>query len=134
MFFQIRGHILQGDCTSRLATPPPDTQSSYAGTQAGKLLFVVVDKNPDIPISFYPANLPAGTTAKINLPDTTTMLQINTVTYCITVPANTAIFLQNQQGIHFLRNTGRTKLQILARADRELRRASACCQHTAQLN
>lgn len=43
-----------------LATPLPDTQGVYAGTQDGKLSLVIVNKNPDVPISFYLANVPTG--------------------------------------------------------------------------
>ncbi|KJA27031.1 glycoside hydrolase family 44 protein [Hypholoma sublateritium FD-334 SS-4] len=44
-----------------LATPLPDTQGVYAGTQDGKLSLVIVNKNPDVPISFYLANVPTDT-------------------------------------------------------------------------
>ena len=44
-----------------LATPLPDTQGVYAGTQDGKLSLVIVNKNPDVQISFYLANVPTGT-------------------------------------------------------------------------
>ncbi|KAF8197464.1 glycoside hydrolase family 44-domain-containing protein [Pholiota molesta] len=63
-----------------LATPNPDTQGVYAGTQNGKLSLVIVNKNPDTPISFYLAN-------------TTISLKINTY---LVVPAYTALFLQQQ--------------------------------------
>lgn len=42
------------------ATPNPDTQGVYAGTEDGKLTLVVVNKNPGTPLAFDLANLPFG--------------------------------------------------------------------------
>ncbi|KAF9485099.1 hypothetical protein BDN70DRAFT_708241 [Pholiota conissans] len=84
-----------------LATPLPDTQGVYAGTQNGKLSLVIVNKNPDTPISFYLANVPTGTyfarhfggQAGVAKWQTTLSLKINTY---LVVPAYTALFLQQQ--------------------------------------
>jgi hypothetical protein len=43
-----------------LATPNPDTQGVYAATENGKLSVVIVNKNPDTPITFALANMPFG--------------------------------------------------------------------------
>ncbi|KAF9484656.1 hypothetical protein BDN70DRAFT_825114 [Pholiota conissans] len=84
-----------------LATPLPDTQGVYAGTQNGKLSLVIVNKNPDTPISFYLANVPTGTyfarhfggQAGVAKWQTTLSLKINTY---LVVPAYTALFLQQK--------------------------------------
>jgi hypothetical protein len=43
-----------------LATPNPNTQGVYAATENGKLSVVIVNKNPDTPITFALANMPFG--------------------------------------------------------------------------
>ncbi|KAJ7231376.1 glycoside hydrolase family 44-domain-containing protein [Mycena rebaudengoi] len=43
-----------------LTTPNPDTQGVYAATENGKLSVVIVNKNPDTPITFTLTNMPRG--------------------------------------------------------------------------
>jgi hypothetical protein len=43
-----------------LATPNSDTQGVYAATENGKISVVIVNKNPNTPITFALANLPFG--------------------------------------------------------------------------
>lgn len=107
-----------------LATPNPDTQGVFAATDSkGKLSLVVVNKNPDVPIAFDLAGVPTGKyfirhfgggagvskwqvwifvflvalannfVVLIQCQQTTTTLS---ETDYITVPAYTALFIQQQ--------------------------------------
>ncbi|KAF8969727.1 glycoside hydrolase family 44-domain-containing protein [Flammula alnicola] len=94
-------HFGSSSAQVNLASPNPDTQGVYAGTENGKLTLVIVNKNPDTPISFYLANVPTGTyfirhfggQAGVAKWQTTITLKQNTYTV---VPAYTALFLQEQ--------------------------------------
>ncbi|KAJ7078814.1 glycoside hydrolase family 44-domain-containing protein [Mycena crocata] len=82
-----------------LATPKPDTQGVYAATEGGKLSLVIVNKNPDTPISFDLANLPFGKYfmrhfgGGAGVAKWQTTITISASTY-IVVPAYTAVFLK----------------------------------------
>jgi hypothetical protein len=53
-------HFGANSAQVNLATPNPDTQGVYAATENGKLSVVIVNKNPDKPITFALANMPFG--------------------------------------------------------------------------
>jgi hypothetical protein len=53
-------HFGANSAQVNLATPNPDTQGVYAATENGKLSVVIVNKNPDTPITFALANMPFG--------------------------------------------------------------------------
>ncbi|KAF7326765.1 Endoglucanase A [Mycena venus] len=80
-----------------LATPNPDTQGVYAGTENGKLTLVIVNKNPDTPITFALANMPFGEYfirhfgGQAGIAKWQTTVSINSIDY-IVIPAYTAVF------------------------------------------
>ncbi|KAJ6466122.1 glycoside hydrolase family 44-domain-containing protein [Mycena vitilis] len=82
-----------------LATPNPDTQGVYAATENGKLSVVIVNKNPDTPITFALANLPFGSYfvrhfgGEAGIAKWQTTVTIGSSDY-IVVPAYTAVFLK----------------------------------------
>ncbi|KAJ7829881.1 glycoside hydrolase family 44-domain-containing protein [Mycena olivaceomarginata] len=82
-----------------LATPNPDTQGVYAATENGKISVVIVNKNPDTPITFALANLPFGSYfvrhfgGAAGIAKWQTTVTINSIDY-IVVPAYTAVFLK----------------------------------------
>ncbi|KAJ7480887.1 glycoside hydrolase family 44-domain-containing protein [Mycena latifolia] len=84
-----------------LATPNPDTQGVFAGTEGGKLTLVIVNKNPDTPIAFYLANMPFGAYflrhfgGEAGIAKWQTDITVNENTY-IVVPAYTAVFLKQK--------------------------------------
>ncbi|KAJ6616303.1 glycoside hydrolase family 44-domain-containing protein [Mycena sp. CBHHK59/15] len=81
------------------ATPNPDTQGVYAGTQGGKLTLVIVNKNPDTPLGFDLANLPFGKYfmrhfgGEAGIAKWQTTITVSSSSY-IVVPAYTAVFLK----------------------------------------
>ncbi|PPQ99990.1 hypothetical protein CVT26_009272 [Gymnopilus dilepis] len=82
-----------------LNTPNPDTQGVYAATENGKLSLVIVNKNPDTPISFNLDGVPAGKYfvrhfgGEAGVAKWQTNMTISSTTYLV-VPAYTAVFLQ----------------------------------------
>ncbi|KAF7304371.1 Endoglucanase A [Mycena chlorophos] len=82
-----------------LATPLPDTQGVYAGTEDGKLTLVIVNKNPDTPIAFEVDNMPFGTYfvrhfgGLAGLAQWETTIAVEAIDY-IVVPAYTAVFFK----------------------------------------
>ncbi|KAJ7062139.1 glycoside hydrolase family 44-domain-containing protein [Mycena amicta] len=82
-----------------LATPLPDTQGVYAGTQNGKLTLVIVNKNPDTPIAFQVSNMPFGSYflrhfgGEAGVAKWQTTIAVKSIDY-IVVPAYTAVFFQ----------------------------------------
>ncbi|KAF7369391.1 Endoglucanase A [Mycena venus] len=82
-----------------LATPNPDTQGVYAATENGKLSVVIVNKNPDTPITFALANMPFGSYfmrhfgGEAGIAKWQTTVTISSIDY-IVVPAYTAVFLK----------------------------------------
>jgi len=82
-----------------LATPNPDTQGVYAGTEDGKLTLVIVNKNPDTPLGFDLANLPFGSYflrhfgGQAGIAKWQSTITISSSSY-IVVPAYTAVFLK----------------------------------------
>ncbi|KAJ7581341.1 glycoside hydrolase family 44-domain-containing protein, partial [Mycena floridula] len=82
-----------------LATPNPDTQGVYAGTENGKLTLVIVNKNPDTPLGFDLANLPFGSYfmrhfgGAAGVAKWQTTITIKSSSY-IVIPAYTAVFLK----------------------------------------
>ncbi|KAJ7665613.1 glycoside hydrolase family 44-domain-containing protein [Mycena rosella] len=82
-----------------LASPNPDTQGVYAGTEGGKLTLVIVNKNPDTPIAFDLANLPFGSYfvrhfgGEAGIAKWQTTVTISSTNY-IVIPAYTAVFLK----------------------------------------
>ncbi|KAL0951928.1 hypothetical protein HGRIS_008582 [Hohenbuehelia grisea] len=84
-----------------LATPNPDTQSVYAGTEGGKLTLVIINKNPSTPISFYLANVPTGAYfirhfgGGAGVAKWQTNITVKSDTY-IVIPAYTAVFLKQK--------------------------------------
>jgi len=84
-----------------LATPNPDTQGVYAGTEDGKLTLVIVNKNPDTPISFAVANMPFGSYfmrhfgGEAGIAKWQTTITVSGNDY-IVIPAYTAVFLKQK--------------------------------------
>ncbi|KAF7303616.1 Endoglucanase A [Mycena indigotica] len=82
-----------------LATPLPDTQGVYAGTEKGKLTLVIINKNPDKPIAFQVSNLPKGKYflrhfgGQAGLAKWQTNIAVTSIDY-IVVPAYTAVFFK----------------------------------------
>ncbi|KAJ7915005.1 glycoside hydrolase family 44-domain-containing protein [Mycena leptocephala] len=82
-----------------LATPNPNTQGVYAATENGKLSVVIVNKNPDTPITFALANMPFGSYfmrhfgGEAGIAKWQTTVTISSIDY-IVVPAYTAVFLK----------------------------------------
>ncbi|KAJ7107820.1 glycoside hydrolase family 44-domain-containing protein [Mycena epipterygia] len=82
-----------------LATPNPDTQGVYAGTENGKLTLVIVNKNPDTPIGFALANMPFGSYfmrhfgGEAGIAKWQTNITVSSNDY-IVIPAYTAVFLK----------------------------------------
>ncbi|KAJ6540491.1 glycoside hydrolase family 44-domain-containing protein [Mycena capillaripes] len=94
-------HFGANSAQVNLATPNPDTQGVYAATENGKLSVVIVNKNPDTPISFALANMPFGTYfvrhfgGEAGIAKWQTTVQISSIDY-IVIPAYTAVFLKQQ--------------------------------------
>ncbi|KAJ6546648.1 glycoside hydrolase family 44-domain-containing protein [Mycena vulgaris] len=92
-------HFGSNSAQVSLASPNPNTQGVYAGTENGKLTLVIVNKNPDTPISFDLANLPFGSYfmrhfgGEAGIAKWQTTITISASTY-IVVPAYTAVFLK----------------------------------------
>ncbi|KAJ7862968.1 glycoside hydrolase family 44-domain-containing protein [Mycena leptocephala] len=82
-----------------LETPNPDTQGVYAATENGKLSVVIVNKNPDTPITFTLTNMPRGSYflrhfgGEAGVFKWQTTVTIRSIDY-IVVPAYTAVFLK----------------------------------------
>ncbi|KAJ7876609.1 hypothetical protein B0H13DRAFT_2235986 [Mycena leptocephala] len=82
-----------------LATPNPNTQGAYAATENGKFSVVIVNKNPDTPITFALANMPFGSYfmrhfgGEAGIAKCQTTVTISSIDY-IVVPAYTAVFLK----------------------------------------
>ncbi|KAJ7604485.1 glycoside hydrolase family 44-domain-containing protein [Roridomyces roridus] len=83
-----------------IATPNPDTQGAYAGTDTdGKLTLVIVNKNPDTPIAFDLSNVPFGSYfmrhfgGEAGVAKWQTTVEIDTSSYLV-IPAYTAVFLK----------------------------------------
>ncbi|KAF9002619.1 hypothetical protein BDZ89DRAFT_1105191 [Hymenopellis radicata] len=82
-----------------LATPNPDTQGVYAATENGKLSLVIVNKNPDTPITFELDNMPVGSYfvrhfgGEAGIAKWQTTVTISSINY-IVIPAYTAVFLK----------------------------------------
>ncbi|KDR79962.1 hypothetical protein GALMADRAFT_1171670 [Galerina marginata CBS 339.88] len=85
-----------------LASPNPDTQGVYAGTEGGKLTLVIVNKNPDTPIAFDLSNVPAGQYfvrhfgGAAGVAKWQTTISLKATPNYIVVPAYTAIFFQQK--------------------------------------
>ncbi|KAF9466233.1 glycoside hydrolase family 44-domain-containing protein [Collybia nuda] len=83
-----------------LATPNPDTQGVYAGTEGGNTLsLVIINKNPNSPIAFDMSNVPAGNYllrhfgGGAGLVKWQTTISIKNSQYLV-IPAYTALFLK----------------------------------------
>ncbi|KAK6967076.1 endoglucanase A [Favolaschia claudopus] len=92
-------HFGANSAQVNLATPNPDTQGVYAATENGKLSVVIVNKNPDTPITFALANMPFGKYfvrhfgGEAGIAKWQTTVTISSIDY-IVVPAYTAVFLK----------------------------------------
>ncbi|KAF8912036.1 glycoside hydrolase family 44-domain-containing protein [Gymnopilus junonius] len=80
------------DETVNLDTPNPDTQGVYAATENGKLSLVIVNKNPDTPIAFNLAGVPAGKYFVLHFGGEVGVAKW----HYIVIPAYTAVFLKQQ--------------------------------------
>ncbi|KAJ7132681.1 glycoside hydrolase family 44-domain-containing protein [Mycena filopes] len=92
-------HFGANSAQVNLATPNYDTQGVYAATENGKLSVVIVNKNPDKPITFALANMPVGKYfvrhfgGQAGIAKWQTTVNINSINY-IVIPAYTAVFMQ----------------------------------------
>jgi len=92
-------HFGANSAQVNLATPNSDTQGVYAATENGKLSVVIVNKNPDTPITFALANMPFGSYfvrhfgGEAGIAKWQTNVTISSIDY-IVVPAYTAVFLK----------------------------------------
>ncbi|KAF8197757.1 glycoside hydrolase family 44-domain-containing protein [Mycena galopus ATCC 62051] len=92
-------HFGANSAQVNMATPNPDTQGVYAATENGKLSVVIVNKNPDTPITFALANMPFGSYfvrhfgGEAGVARWQTTVEINSIDY-IVVPAYTAVFME----------------------------------------
>ncbi|KAF7365841.1 Endoglucanase A [Mycena venus] len=92
-------HFGANSAQVNLATPNPNTQGVYAATENGKLSVVIVNKNPDTPITFALANMPFGSYfmrhfgGEAGIAKWQTTVTVSSIDY-IVVPAYTAVFLK----------------------------------------
>ncbi|KAJ6483205.1 glycoside hydrolase family 44-domain-containing protein [Mycena sanguinolenta] len=91
-------HFGANSAQVNMATPNPDTQGVYAATENGKLSIVIVNKNPDTPITFELDNMPFGSYfvrhfgGQAGVAKWQTTMEINSIDY-IVIPAYTAVFM-----------------------------------------
>ncbi|KAJ7752639.1 glycoside hydrolase family 44-domain-containing protein [Mycena metata] len=92
-------HFGANSAQVNLASPNYNTQGVYAATENGKLSVVIVNKNPDTPITFALANMPFGSYfvrhfgGEAGVAKWQTTVEINSIDY-IVVPAYTAVFMR----------------------------------------
>ncbi|KAF7324981.1 Glycoside hydrolase family 44 protein [Mycena kentingensis (nom. inval.)] len=98
-FWLYRGYFSPAQVN--LATPLPNTQGFYAGTdlKTNKISLVIVNKNPDKPIAFQISNMPAGSYfmrhfgGQAGVAKWQTTVLVKDINYVV-VPAYTAVFFK----------------------------------------
>ncbi|TFK42363.1 glycoside hydrolase family 44-domain-containing protein [Crucibulum laeve] len=94
-------HFGSSSAQVNLASPNPDTQGVYAGTEGGKLTLVIVNKNPSTPVAFDLANVPTGSYfirhfgGAAGVAKWQSTITLKSSNY-IVVPSYTAVFLQQK--------------------------------------